>query len=191
MLTKPKAKKSPLRPMNVDRFPYYKTKIFRKMTGISSSMLNKFIQLEILNPCHMPTGARPANVFSHYEVLAVIAGRYYREAGFDCGWCAAAVKLIADLGPKFFEELKAGRAWLAPGVWLKKDGNTVYIPGQMVNPPTDRTKASAELVAAYCGHAIVDKFFERVKQVSPTAAKVFGEIEREVNRKMRKRRSTK
>lgn len=124
------------------RVPIFSTDDLVRFTGVSRKTLNRWIHDGLLHPKNGGVGRHIE--YSVSDAIAVTAGMHFRDAGFDPGWVAASIRLLSDLGRNVIDEMEAGRTWIAPGAFVVRGGERVYVPGRLVEPPAPEHLAEAQ-----------------------------------------------
>ncbi len=148
------------------RVPIFSTDDLVRFTGVSRKTLNRWIHDGLLHPKNGGVGRHIE--YSVSDAIAVTAGMHFRDAGFDPGWVAASIRLLSDLGRNVIDEMEAGRTWIAPGAFVVRGGERVYVPGRLVEPPAPEhlAEAQAQLITKLNTRVIVERFFAQVRKVS-------------------------
>ena len=146
--------------------PIFSTDDLVRLTGITKPTLNRWVNDQLLHPKNGGIGRHIE--YAMTDARAVVAGMHFRDAGFDAGWVAASVRLLADLGRNILVEIKAGRTWIAPGTFVVGDGKRTYIPGKMTEPPDPEhlAEAQAQLIVRLDMRVIVERFSASIQKLS-------------------------
>ncbi|WP_390621226.1 MerR family transcriptional regulator [Urbifossiella limnaea] len=102
------------------------------ITGLPSLTLAQWVGRGLLTPVRVGGRGRGfPHLFSQTQVLAVMAGLRWREAGAGADWVAGVVKCLGSLDATTLESAIAdGRTYTVPAARLGGE----WVPGELIEP---------------------------------------------------------